>query len=297
MRDLFCFAAITIFCISNAQIKTPEKGSEWIYNYSNVNSGGPLVANYTKDTFLSGKNAMVFEKTLYDIYDYFNEGKIDTLKGVGNIISTEDSLVSYLFNEKFDTLYNFAANIGDEWMYAYSSKDTLIASVLGKGTDARLGFYLELEYTSKYFPSRRDTVYEYLLGGTNYIIPWDVEVSHLDGHSGGPLRCFSNNNLNYVSKWWEERNLPCMFLSKKIGIDELNKTNSFTIYPNPSRGSIQIRTNDKEKVRFIQVFDLKGQIVFETEGLGAIENLSPQLYFVRIFTESGTFETHKVLVE
>jgi len=256
-----------------------------------------LVANYTKDTFLSGKNAMVFEKTLYDIYDYFNEGKIDTLKGVGNIISTEDSLVSYLFNEKFDTLYNFAANIGDEWMYAYSSKDTLIASVLGKGTDARLGFYLELEYTSKYFPSRRDTVYEYLLGGTNYIIPWDVEVSHLDGHSGGPLRCFSNNNLNYVSKWWEERNLPCMFLSKKIGIDELNKTNSFTIYPNPSHGSFQIKSNANSVVQLIQVFDLKGQIVFETQGLGAIENLSPQLYFVRIFTESGTFETHKVLVE
>ncbi len=297
MRSLFFFTTLFLICTANAQIKTPTNGSTWIYDYVNISFRGPLVAMYTKDTLLSGKNALVFKETLYDVYDYLNEGKTDTLKGEGNIIAIEDSLVSYWFNGKFDTLYNFAAKIGDNWTYAFDNKDTLNASVLGKGIDDRLGTYLELEYTSKFFPPRRDTVFEHLLGGTNYIIPWDVEVSHLDGHSGGPLRCFSNNNLNYVSKWWEERNLPCMFLSKKIGVDELNKTNSFTIYPNPSHGSIHIKSNANSVVRLIVVYDSKGQIVFESKGLLAIDNLSPQLYFVHIYTENGFLETHNVVVE
>lgn len=297
MRHLFCFAAIAIFCISNAQVKTPTKGSTWIYDYVNIGSCGPLVAEHTKDTFLSNKNAMVFEETLYNVCLFGNAGGVDTLKGEGNIIAIEDSMVFYWNQERFDTLINFAANIGDKWIYAYDAKDTLIAAVFGKGTDTRLGIYLELEYSSNYFASRRDTIYEYLLGGTNYIIPWDKEVSQLDGHRGGPLRCFSNDDISYVSKWWEEKNLPCMFLSKKIGVDELNKTNSFTIYPNPSHGSVQIKSNANSIVRLIQIYDSKGQVVFETNELVAIDNLSPQLYFVHIYTENCVFETHKVLAE
>jgi len=77
----------------------------------------------------------------------------------------------------------------------------------------------------------------------------------------------------------------------------LNKTNSFTIYPNPSHGSVQIKSNANSIVRLIQIYDSKGQVVFETNELVAIDNLSPQLYFVHIYTENCVFETHKVLAE
>lgn len=298
MKHLFCFAAITIFCISNAQIKTPTKGSTWIYDYANVSAGGPLVAKYDKDTLLDGKNAMVFKEILFDIWnDPGDEKLIDTINWGLNILTIEDSLVWYWNNGKFDTLFNFAAKNGDKWAYFYDTKDTLIAAVLGKGIDAQLGIYLELEYSSNYFPSRRDTVYEYLLWGTNYIIPWDKEVSQLDGHRGGPLRCFSNDDISYVSKWWEEKNLPCMFLSQKIGVEEQNRTKIFTVYPNPSSGSIQVRSTTTNAAHFVQIIDAKGQIVIGSTGIREIENLSPQLYFVRIYFENGTFETHKVLVQ
>ena len=238
---------------------------------------------------------MVFEETLFDIWnDPGDEKLIDTINWGLNILTIEDSLVWYWNNGRFDTLFNFAANIGDKWTYAYTSKDTLIASVFGKGTDSQLGFYLEIEYTSNYFPSRRDTVYEYLLGGSNYIIPWDREVSQLDGQRGGPLRCFTSDDISYVSTWWEEKNLPCMFLSKKIGVEERNKPKKFTIYPNPSSGSIHFKSSANKSIDFIQVINGKGQIVHESKGFEVINNLSPQLYFIRVYTDNGTFETHKV---
>lgn len=97
MRPILFIAFIAMFSLNvNAQISTPEKGTVWIYEYTNVSICGPIQAIYERDTVLAGKSAMVFNETLYNICNHPNDDKlIDTINWGSNIIAIEDSLVWY----------------------------------------------------------------------------------------------------------------------------------------------------------------------------------------------------------
>lgn len=294
IKILLLLALLSNMVSTQAQIVIPEKGSEWVYHYTNLNVCGPIVATYASDTLLAGKTAMVIAQTLYDVCQEPQEPAVDSIKGIGNVLVIEDSLVMYWHNVKYDTLYDFGAKVGDKWMYRYSTNDTLNALVLGKGIDSELGVFLDLEFSHSFYPTRRDTVYEQLLGGTNYIIPWDVEASQLDGQEGGPLRCFTDSKLSYVSSWWEARNLPCKYLSKRVDVDQVAVNNLFTIYPNPSKGVIRIETQKPEKM---EVYTVLGELVYSSDHVFETRHLSSQLYVVKLWRKDGLVEVHRVVVE
>lgn len=292
---LVVLAVFSFFSGLFAQISNPEKGSRWIYDYVNLNSCGPIISTYSRDSLVAGKTAMVFDAKYYDVCQEPQEPLIDSFRYVANIIVIEDSLVWYWHNEMFDTLYDFAAKAGDEWKYRYSLNDTVNALVMGVGTDARLGYFLDIEFKHAR-SSYRDTIYERLLGGTNYIIPWDVMASYLDGHEGGQLRCFSNSTINYVAQWWETRNLPCDFLNKKIGITDV-KNQQFSLYPNPGNGKLYLRPSENKKPKSITISDSRGLVVYQSDSTDLLIELEPQTYFVRIVRQDGRVEVHKVVVD
>lgn len=244
---------------------------------------------------MAGKNALVLDETFYDVCQESQEPAVDSFKYIGNIIAIEDSLVWYWHNEKFDTLYDFAANVGDAWEYRYSGHDTVNALVFGVGTNAELGAFLDIEFKQRGLPSYRDTIYERLLGGTNYIIPWDVIASQLDGQEGGPIRCFTDTKLSYVSSWWEATNLPCKYLSKRASVDQVAANNLFTIYPNPSKGVIRIDATQKPDK--IEVYTVLGELVFSSDHVFETPHLSSQLYIVKLWRIDGLVEVHRVVVE
>jgi hypothetical protein len=192
-------------------------------------------------------------------------------------------------------LYDFASETGEKWLYRYSNNDTVVATVFGRGTDARLGVFIDLEFKQRNLPSYRDTIYERLLGGYNYIIPWDVMASYLDGQEGGPLRCFTDSKVSYVSDLWEEKKLPCKFLSKRLGVETIEKTNMYAIYPNPSKGVFQI--NDNKKPAKMEVYSTHCELLFSSETTFQTPQLSPQLYTVKLWRNDGLVEVHWVVVE
>ena len=282
----------------NAQVVTPEKGSKWVYNYVNASSRGPKIATYERDSILQGKSALVFDETFYEqanprkqVYNY-----------VGNIISIEDSLVMYFNIDKWDTLYNFGADVGDNWNYYFvlSDRDTLKVEVIKKGEEPNLGAFLilEYEYYNKYFDEIekwKDTIYELTLGGTEYIIPWDNVVMILDGQSGGPLQCFSNSKGRYSDRTWTAGGAACTDIIEKLSVDQIAKDNLFAIYPNPSRGRISIST--KQKPTRMEVYSTLGALVFSSETEFKTQTLFPQLYIVKLWRNDGLVEVHRVVVE
>ena len=285
----------------SAQISTPEKGSVWVYKYRNIGSRGPIYATYERDTFLGGKDALVIEEKLYDTYTYSGRPDIVIRTLTGKRLAIEDSVVYYYHNSQYDTLINFGADIGDSWENGYS-RDITTAIVLGKGKDSVLGSFLDIEYS--YWPdypdfdgTYRDTVYEMLLGGREYPIPTDIVASQLDGHEGGPLQCFSNSQGRYSDGVWTAGGAACIDIIEKLSVEDVEKTNTFRIYPNPSTGNINLKCTTNEKPKRVSVLDAQGALVFESQSLDGIELLSPQLYFVKIQRQDGGIELHKVVVE
>ena len=83
-----------------------------------------------------------------------------------------------------------------------------------------------------------------------------------------------------------------------IGVDE-QATASFSVYPNPSNGVLNIVNEGADKIASIEVLNLAGQLVYSTSKLTStvdVSFLSEGVYFVKIQTESGAIATERVLI-
>lgn len=77
-----------------------------------------------------------------------------------------------------------------------------------------------------------------------------------------------------------------------------NKPSSIHVYPNPSSGIIQIKSD--EQISQIELTDLKGRLVFEDfEGQEEIkvDDLPSGIYFLKITLHSGSFQTKKIQIQ
>tara|TARA_B110000238_G_scaffold75933_1_gene83641 strand:- start:159 stop:1064 length:906 start_codon:yes stop_codon:yes gene_type:complete len=296
------FLAFSLFVLFHtlafAQIAIPEKGTIWVYDYSNVSACGPIKAVYDRDTVLAGKSAMVFNETFYNICTHTNDNKpIDTLNWGSNIIAIEDSLVWYWQDEKFDTLMDFGASVGDKWTYS-NSVDSMLCEVEGVIADANLGVGICVVYgwsIDNEPQTYMDTIYEALLGGDGYIIPNDIYQSFLDGQEGGPLMCYSNSKGRYSERTWTAGGAACTDIIEKLSVGEITKLKMFSIYPNPSSGNLRIVGNIQPLK--MEVFTTEGQQVYSSKKPFEIDNLSPQIYFVKLWRNDGGVEVHRVVVE
>lgn len=297
LRPLLFTVLIAVFSLNaNAQIATPEKGTTWIYDYGNIGSRGPVLAYCDRDTMIDGKSAIVLDETFYDTYRDPGKPEIDTIKRLGSILYIEDSTVFYWNTNQFDTLYDFGADIGEEWTYYFSGRqDTLRVIVQGNGVNSDLGAFVALEYTDKYARPWKDTIYESLLGGSGYILPWDETEMQLDGHRGGPLQCFSNSKGRYSDRTWTAGGAACTDIIEKLSVGEVAKENLFSIYPNPSQGVISISTS--QKPTRMEVYNTLGELVFSSETEFKTQTLSPQMYVVKLWRNDGLVEVHKMVVE
>ncbi|MFB1003956.1 MAG: hypothetical protein QMC70_07460 [Bacteroidia bacterium] len=294
--SLFAVFIFALFLNASAQISTPEKGSIWIYKYGNIGSRGPVFSIYKRDSTIGGRSAIVLDETFYDTYRDPGKPDIDTISRLGSILCLKDSTVFYWNINQFDTLYDFGAEIGAEWTYYFAGReDTLKAFVLGKGVDSNLGAFVELEYTDKYDFPWKDTIYEFILGGSKYILPWDETWLRLDGHSGGPLQCFSNSSGRYSERTWTAGGAACTDIIEKLGVYKIAKENIFNIYPNPSKGVISIDANQKPTK--MEVYSMFGKLIFSSDKEFKTPPLSSQIYTVKLWRKDGLLEVHRVVVE
>ncbi len=296
---LFSLLFLVSLCV-DAQIAKPEKGSVWVFNYSNAGIGGPLVAVYDRDTVLVGKQAMIFKQTLFNRYKHPNDPKRDTIDWSQNIIALEDSAVLWWDNDQYKLVYDFGESIGTKRTIRSYERDTLTVETIEKGVHEHLGCFQVLTYRYRNLLDEnklelKDTVYERLLGGSAYILPEKQIAQFLDGQEGGPLQCFSNSKGRYSDRTWTAGGSACTDIIEKLSVDQIAKDNLFAIYPNPSQGRISISTN--QKPTRMEVYSTLGELVFSSETEFETQTLSPQLYVVKLWRNDGLVEAHRVVVE
>jgi len=85
-----------------------------------------------------------------------------------------------------------------------------------------------------------------------------------------------------------------------LSVEDVKVSDAFSVYPNPSNGTIQIKLNDKRfQSADIKVTNILGETIKEVKAIQANENFtikSPGIYFLTIAKE-GLLSTEKVIVQ
>ncbi|MCX6256282.1 MAG: T9SS type A sorting domain-containing protein [Bacteroidia bacterium] len=299
MKQIILLSAIMIItCSMNAQTWAPA-GATWYFSYSTMMSYGYIKIEYKKDSVIQNKNCKLLQKTAYGCT---YPGYLDTAL-IGNEYTYFDSVrnvVYRYFNNQFDTLYNFNAQVGDMWQvgrqvfadsgtvvvdstgYEIINSDTLKSIYVSKLSGSCVGWY------SAKIVERIGCINEFIFPDYNFCIS-DVD-------EGGPFRCYHDNNFNLYSSGIES---TCDHIA---GIN--TPYESFIIYPVPVSSSLVIEIcNPKEYYPKIELLNMQGQEVFEGN-MNVVKRfiidmsmLQSGMYIFKIINNYGIVMTKKIIKE
>ena len=274
MKTILLFLLILISIKSSAQVWV-NPNAVWSFDYSGISEGGTFRWRYTHDSLIQGRTVQVLKCEKHQfVLDQFGQMH-GNLQDFGNhYTSVSGDTVFYLKNDQFYVLYNFGANIGDQWIISENPnadfcnpissvqvidtgsvlingqmKRTIKLETLTTGEFGIDGMAVEgiglVSGSSNFgiFPGGRDCP------GSGIITEWYM----ID------FRCFSDD----VILSYNPSSVDCNYLT--VSIDE-SDLELFNISPNPSNGIVKIdNVTCKTEIRLI---DLSGKIVL-------VENISP----------------------
>lgn len=258
MRTLFILILLPINLF--AQNWAPA-GAQWHYSYYGFFPGYVNIA-YTGDTLIEGQASKILTKTFHGM----GWNQSITSETFGYEYSYEDSGVVYLrYQNQWDTLYNFNAQVGDSWRMARQPLTNVVPpnsrlKVLATGTKEINSLtlkYLKVEFVDPQFNPLffEDTIIENIGLNGSYFLPYDMFDGAVDGNEGGPFRCYSDNNFATYKPNYTE---VCDYI---MGTEELNANASFQIYPNPVSDRIQIPLNYVNEYMNYSIYSSEGKIV------------------------------------
>ena len=290
----------------------------WHFGFVEFGFFGYKKVSHIGDTTMFGMNWLKFEVSGTSVAKTGpnpNDLVIDSNVVFNSIFlaTRNDSVFRLLGGSTPYLLYDFNASIGDKWQFAvndtaFDCDSVPVATVLSKGVQTIDGQNLRyvditLPMDTAYYttpPSYRPFSNEILnsriypdFGSTYYSFPFTPRPNLCDGTSfdlsSYELICFSNDSMSIKFK-----SKPCDFVPF-ISTEEYETVN-FDIYPNPSNGLVNIKTD--EEVKSVEVYSLDGQKLLETVNT---ENIKlpdfPGMYMVAIYFEDGRKVLTKVVRE
>jgi hypothetical protein len=241
----------------------------WIYGASYYSSGAQIRLSYLRDTLINGQDCQILKRDVLE-YDYYS--KTYSYRVWDNEVTYYKSGVTYILNDnKFDTLYYFAANINDRYKItsklSWRSKENAYAVVVDTGhtvINQNKLKWLAVDYKFKSdgfdvdYYTLRDTIIERIGATKLYYLPWDVINGMLDGNEGGELQCYhdyligvyNNNKYNYGD---------CNF-DISLGIPSI-ESNLVNVFPNPADSEFSITLKNKQVENILSIYTTSGQIV------------------------------------
>ena len=258
--------------LSFAQNWAPN-GAQWHYSYYGFFPGYVDIA-YSSDTLIDGQVTKKLTKTFHGL----GWGMDVTSYSIGTEYTYEANGVVYLrYQNQWDTLYNFNAQVGDSWRMA---KQPLISNiippnsrmkVMSTGTmminnEARNYFVIDkCDSNNMSFGFLQDTLIENIGFLHEYLLPYDQFDGAVDGNEGGPFRCYSDNIFALYKPNYLE---VCDYI---MGTIELEGSASFQVYPNPVSDQINIPESLIQEYNHYRILSSEGKLIQKGQTTEQIE--------------------------
>lgn len=267
-------------------------GANWKYSYmSGFGTEGYVEINYGYDTLIDGENAQVLLKNLY-AYDYIMNQPINYLMGK-EYTYHDNGIVFLRYNDSWDTLYNFNANVGESWRmakqpFSNACDSNSILNVIATGTktiNSEILRYkvVEFEYGGIFSNGTTDTIVEKIGFINNYMFPYEMCNSTLDLIEGGPFRCYSDDQFATYQPHF-------IGLCDYVGMNNLLDHPAFTIAPNPVQNTLKITSLNEQEIATISIYNLSNQLVFFSEFQNEINITDLPTGFYLLTADTGDFQ-------
>jgi hypothetical protein len=273
--------------LSFAQNWAPN-GAQWHYSYYGFFPGYVDIA-YSGDTLIDGQVLKKLTKTFHGL----GWGMDVTSYNIGTEYTYEANGVVYLrYQNQWDTLYNFSAQVGDSWRmaklpFANVAPQNSRLKVLGTGIkviNSNTLKYVKVEFVDPQMNPLgfEDTIVENIGFIGSYFLPYDMFDGAVDGNEGGPFRCYSDNNFALYKPNYLE---VCDYI---MGTTELEGSASFQVYPNPVSDQINIPETLIQEYNHYRILSSEGKFIQEGQTTATIDvaNLPAGNYTLLIESQS-----------
>lgn len=284
----------------------------WHFTYSAFGYNGYKQVRYDRDSTINGQNWQVFAVTgLSELRTGPGPNDImqDTNAVFPNVLlATRSDSVFYMdIQNQVHVLYDFNADVGDKWQFAYPTT-TLGCYATPEATVTAIGYDTINGQAYKYWEitNPMDTIQGVYMCASGYCLPtkiyqhigtaWHSELFTPSPNicNGGAftlayhqLRCFSNGtiNVNFTQK-------ACDYWSL-LSMAEYPSTKT-KIYPNPTEKYITIQS--ETPIAYAEIYSLQGQKLYETTLTDLIElPEAAGIYLLSIHFKNGFVSTQKII--
>lgn len=288
-------------------------GSTWYYEADFFGRNGYQKYTYVGDTLVNNINCKKIS-TYFKEYRWATSGEIHEYFGQP-YYTYEQNGVTYLYNNlfgenKFDTLFNFNAQIGDKWRVALvdtACSDSLYyMTVLDTGSQVINGINLKWLYVKQGpfdgvgagFIYTYSTILErfgYKFDEGEYGICYGATVDYQ--HT--TFRCYSDSTFGIYSI---NPSIACDYVDTDIAESKQNSI-SLSLFPNPSNDELNIIFDGLTPIEgSIEIRDMMGKVIHKTPiKSGVVYNYSTlqlprSIYTVSLYLANKLVENKKLVL-
>ncbi len=259
MKKIYAFLIVIVVSVSvsvRAQSFAPM-GAVWHYSefYSTSGDTGFYKVEVTGDSVISGKTYSVLASEFSCL-----PSELQLVR------ASNDSVfiyMSHLNDER--AIYNLS-DVGSTFFYETDNDGTYFTTTIDSmGTYMVNGQSMPATYvTYTYVNTNNLTQGEYqsvildLFGDVSYMFNFFSAAGTCDLNYPRGLRCYEDNTNGF----YQFDNMPeCEHLGEYVGVNEIMELASFSVYPNPSNGLVQI--NNLKMGTRMTLIDARGALVMD----------------------------------
>ena len=298
-RHIFCFLLLLPLAMLAQQPFAPV-GAKWYINKAHTNlppTLQPFLVESTGDTTINGIS----------------------LRQVGTFLLHQDSgRVWYWEEGNLHLIYDFTVTVGDSVSFEFDDyTSNILPGIVVQDTQVVIDGVSVRKWACDLFvidsvqgPQPVGTYHYAERIGVLYESGWEWQpvVPHgplaTFAYEGWPAfpRCYQDEAISYTYPNYATYNLPCDY-TQPVSIEQ-PATESWRVYPNPSRGQVVVAAPSGTTVRTheVQVWDAQGRMVLRRPMQGEETALSltghvPGLYVLQVRAEGQVLHSQRLVLQ
>ena len=262
-------------------------GAEWHYDFHSVSSvAGYERVTYIGDTMINGVECQKLKRVMHAVDQ--SAGTPVSVDHPDLFTRYADDLVAIQVEEGFDTLWYYGAGPGDTWRVPIPGwATTPLITVMDTGSvivDAVPLRWWSIEVSDQPWGEVLvDTIIERVGALRIFMLPG---ASYLMEDHTGPLRCYTDNELQYT----HGNSTDCDAL---VSVDELPSPMRAELFPQPSSGLLTLSCRGLMRPSEMVVWDASGREVARRHGLNDasivdLRELNSGIYHYGLFIKGAS---------